>query len=86
MSLNFEAILLVLTTNGDGEAPLQIRHFVGFRYADKMTKLLSGFPNPPLTSLLCRGGLPLTFGVVRKQIEFALLRLCNANGISFGHR
>ena len=53
--------LLALTTNGGGEASLQIRHFVGFRYADKMTKLLSGFPDPPLTSLLRRGRLTSLF-------------------------
>ena len=75
--------LLALTTSGDGEAPLQIRHFVGFRYADKMTKLLSGFPDPPPTSLLRRGGLPLTFGIVRIFIEFDRLDLWRSNGVRY---
>ena len=61
------ANLLALTTAG---VKAQILHS------------LSLFSQPPPTSLLRRGGLPLTFGEVKIcSNEFASLRLCDANGI-----
>ena len=35
---------LLLSRNKSGKVPQQTRHFVGFRYADKMTKCQSGLP------------------------------------------
>ena len=56
-----------------GEAPLQTRHFDGFRYAVKMTYTAVGLTRPVEAYLL-------SLVVVRFCIEFVPLRIWGTNG------
>ena len=71
----------ILRSKGEmarGEAPLQTRHFDGFRYAVKMTNTAVGLSRPV-------GGFSLQSGVVRSFTEFDRLDLWRSNGVALGY-